>query len=246
MAQKRKKEEEDLVKGALKIGRGLAKRVTDNLKPNLLGVRVPNPVSKTIKNRPKVNYSNYDGIDEKPPAGRNQVKPAEVKPTQPPISASEQKTTTTRPPAAKSESKADSKPAAKASETYREGGKGLYQGTQEYRDKVGGSGNPLLNRFRRDMGRDAKTGERQYSTPEDKSKYVDKNGQLKIKDESKPNSQPVAAKTKPNPPTSKTGGNTPITASKPIEGGTPFKMRNVFETPEQRRRRLALEGRASK
>lgn len=150
MAPKRKKEE-DLVKGALKIGRGLAKRVTDNLKPNLLGVRVPNPVSKAIKNRPKVNHSNYDGIDEKPPAGRNQVKPAEVKPTQPPIRASEQRTTTTRPPAAKSESKANSKPAAKASETYREGGKGLYQGTQEYRDKVGGSGNPLLERFKKDM-----------------------------------------------------------------------------------------------
>ena len=146
MAPKRKKEE-DLTQGALKIGKRLAKRVTDNLKPNLLGVRIPNPVSKTIKNRPNVNYSNYDGIDEKPPAGPNRVKPAEKQPTKPPISASEQKTTTTRPPAAKSESK----PAAKASETYREGGKGLYQGTQEYRDKVGGSGNPLLERFKRDM-----------------------------------------------------------------------------------------------
>lgn len=142
----------------------------------------------------------------------------------------------------KPEPKANLKPAAKASETYREGGKGLYQGTQEYRDKVGGSGNPLLNRFRRDMGRDAKTGERQYSTPEDKSKYVDKNGKLKIQDKPKP--QPTAAKAKPKPPTSKTGGNTPITASKPMEGGTSFNTRNRFETPEQRKKRLAREGRA--
>jgi len=88
--------------------------------------------------------------------------PADVKPSKPPVSAAEQKTTTTRPPAqparTETKSKADSKPAAKSSETYREGGKGLYQGTQEYREKIGGSGNPLLNRFRRDMGRDMTTG----------------------------------------------------------------------------------------
>lgn len=47
-----------------------------------------------------------------------------------------------------------------ANETYRDGGKGLYQGTQEYRNKVGGSGNPLLNRFRKDMGRDEATGDK--------------------------------------------------------------------------------------
>ena len=235
MAQKRKKEEEDLVKGALKIGRGLAKRVTDNLKPNLLGVRVPNPVSKTIKNRPKVNYSNYDGIDEKPPAGANRVKPAEKQPTKPPISASEQKTTTTRPPAAKSESKADSKPAAKASETYREGGKGLYQGTQEYRDKVGGSGNPLLNRFRRDMGRDAKTGERQYSTPEDKSKYVDKNGQLKIKD------KPAAAATSnsnTNSSTRRGGGDNAGTYKKNQDSINSATNPTPFNTDKLKKKRL--------
>ena len=146
------------------------------------------------------------------------------------------------PAAAKPKPKAPSKPVAKPSETYKDGGKGLYQGSKEYRDKVGGSGNPLLNRFRRDMGRDAKTGERQYSTPEDKSKYVDKNGKLKIQDKPKP--QPTAAKSNPKPPTSKTGGNTPITASKPMEGGTPFNTRNRFETPEQRKKRLAREGRA--
>lgn len=53
------------------------------------------------------------------------------------------------------------KPAGKvpaSSETYRDGGKGLYQGSKEYRDKVGGSGNPLLNRFRKDMGRNTDTG----------------------------------------------------------------------------------------
>jgi hypothetical protein len=47
---------------------------------------------------------------------------------------------------------------APASETYRDGGKGLYQGTQAYRDAVGGSGNPLLNRFRSGMGLDPATG----------------------------------------------------------------------------------------
>ena len=45
-------------------------------------------------------------------------------------------------------------------ETYRDGGKGFYQGTEEYRNKVGGSGNPLLNRFRKDMGRDEATGDK--------------------------------------------------------------------------------------
>jgi len=51
-------------------------------------------------------------------------------------------------------------PVAPASETYRDGGKGLYQGTKAYRDAIGGSGNPLLNRFRRDMGLDPATGNR--------------------------------------------------------------------------------------
>jgi hypothetical protein len=75
------------------------------------------------------------------------------------------------------------KPAGKvpaSSETYRDGGKGLYQGSKEYRDKVGGSGNPLLNRFRKDMGRDASSGskaEPKMSKPEDKSRYVAPNGQ---------------------------------------------------------------------
>ena len=74
------------------------------------------------------------------------------------------------------------KPAGKvpaSSETYRDGGKGLYQGSKEYRDKVGGSGNPLLNRFRQDMGRDADSGskaEPKMSKPEDKSNYVASNG----------------------------------------------------------------------
>jgi len=167
-------------------------------------------------------------------------KPAEIKLDKPPVRGSEQSTTTTRQPDSKP--KSESKPTVKPSESYRDEGKGLYQGSKEYRDKVGGSGNPLLNRFRRDMGRDAKTGERQYSTPDEKSKYVDKNGKLKIQ------GTPTAAGTKPvnkpNPPTNKTGGNTPLAASKPMEGGTPFNTRNRFETPEQRRRRKELESRA--
>lgn len=150
MAPKRKKEEEDLVKRALKIGARLGKRVVDNLKPNLLGVRVPNPVSKAIKNRPKVDSSRYD-MDSEPPKGPNRIKPAEKQAAPTPERGARQETTTTRPPAAKSESKADSKPTPKASETYKDGGKGLYQGTQEYREKIGGSGNPLLERFKKDM-----------------------------------------------------------------------------------------------
>jgi hypothetical protein len=50
--------------------------------------------------------------------------------------------------------------AALSSETYRDGGKGLYQGTKAYRDAVGGSGNPLLNRLRADLGLDTATGNR--------------------------------------------------------------------------------------
>jgi hypothetical protein len=58
--------------------------------------------------------------------------------------------------------------AAPASETYRDGGKGLYQGTEEYRKAIGGSGNPLLNRFRNQMGLDPATGERlEQLTPEE-------------------------------------------------------------------------------
>ena len=53
-----------------------------------------------------------------------------------------------------------STPAAPSSETYRDGGKGLYQGTKAYRDAIGGSGNPLLNRLRADLGLDTATGNR--------------------------------------------------------------------------------------
>jgi len=141
----------------------------------------PKPKPEATKPKPK----------PKPEATKPKPKPkptntAEVKPAKPSVQASEQKPTVVRNPSPKPQPKADSKPTAKASETYRDGGKGLYQGTKEYRDKVGGSGNPLLNRFRRDMGRDATTGERLYSTPDEKSKYVDKNNKLKIQDKPKP------------------------------------------------------------
>ena len=76
------------------------------------------------------------------------------------------RTSTSAPQAPKSSAgkatpKASTSPgkASPASETYKEGGKGLYQGSKAYREKIGGSGNPLLNRFREDMGRSAKTGE---------------------------------------------------------------------------------------
>ena len=192
--------------------------------------------------KPKPKPSGMANIPPKEANAPVNVQARKPKPAPAASTTSKPKPKPAAPAAAKPKPKAPSKPVAKPSETYKDGGKGLYQGSKEYRDKVGGSGNPLLNRFRRDMGRDAKTGERQYSTPEDKSKYVDKNGKLKIQDKPKP--QPTAAKSNPKPPTSKTGGNTPITASKPMEGGTPFNTRNRFETPEQRKKRLAREGRA--
>ena len=67
------------------------------------------------------------------------------------------------------------KPVASTKETYRDGGKGLYQGSKAYRaalaKKSGGesSGNPLLDRFRKDMGRNAATGEKPTSKPASKS-----------------------------------------------------------------------------
>ena len=67
------------------------------------------------------------------------------------------------------------KPVPSAKETYRDGGKGLYQGSKAYRaalaKKSGGesSGNPLLDRFRKDMGRNAATGEKPTSKPASKS-----------------------------------------------------------------------------
>lgn len=66
------------------------------------------------------------------------------------------------------------KPVPSAKETYRDGGKGLYQGSKAYRaalaKKNGGqsSGNPLLDRFRKDMGRNAATGEKPTSKPASK------------------------------------------------------------------------------
>lgn len=146
--------------------------------------------------------------------------------------------------------KADSNP----STGYVKSKEGYYRGTNEasakkYQEDLAkknngsSSGNPLLDRFRRDMGRDAKTGERQYSTPDEKSKYVDKDGKLKTQN------KPTAAGTKPvnnaepvKPPTPKTGGNTPLKASRPMEGGTPLNERGVFETLAERRRRKRLEG----
>ena len=71
--------------------------------------------------------------------------------------------------AGKATPKASTSPgkASPASETYKEGGKGLYQGTKAYREKIGGSGNPLLNRFREDMGRSASTGKTQKEMKKD-------------------------------------------------------------------------------
>ena len=139
------------------------------------------------------------------PKPKPQTKPvpkAEAKPKPKPKPIPKKETKASKPqapkpqpkPVPKAESKpspkSETKPASKASETYKDGGKGLYQGSKEYRDKVGGSGNPLLNRLRRDMGRDEATGE-------------------------KPNAIPKSTQ-----PASKKGSATPSQASKPMTGGS--------------------------
>lgn len=113
-------------------------------------------------------------------------KPATSKPAPKPAATASKPASTPTPKPISSAKPAASKPAGKTSsakETYRDGGKGLYQGTEDYRAKVGGSGNPLLNRFRQDMGRDVATGMKtgggnnNYNTPDQKSQYVASNGQ---------------------------------------------------------------------
>ncbi len=116
------------------------------------------------------------------------AKPAEKQPARPVRSASQQPTTAVRNPSPKDKASTPSKPAPKASETYRDGGKGLYQGSKEYRDKVGGSGNPLLNRFRKEMGLDQATGQRADAptvakeAPKQEPKAASKSGGEGVKD----------------------------------------------------------------
>ena len=122
---------------------------------------------------------------------------AKAKPSAPP------KPSTTPKPVPKS----SSKPVSKTSESYKDGGKGLYQGSQEYRDKIGGSGNPLLNRLRRDMGRDEKTGEKPNAIPKNDS------------------------------PASKRGSTSPTSASKPMTGGSSFDTRGMFDKDNNKKTR---------
>lgn len=218
---------------------------TETSKPNPLAIKPKNPPSQNDRVGVSTKGGNLtpDSVWEfkpgKPVRWNGQAwepvskSTAEKKPTTPPISAPERQTTTTRTPAPKPKPK---KPAP----GYQKSESGYYRGTSaesrskyeaELAKKSGStSGNPLLDRFRRDTGRDAKTGERQYSTPADKSQYVDKNGKLKIQDKPKP--QPVAAKPKPKPPTTKTGGNTPasgvsFTASEEAKGRSGFNPRGT-------------------
>lgn len=162
---------------------------------------VPKPKPKAEQPKPKPKAEQ--------PKPEKPAKPAATKPKPKPI------------PKAEAPS---SKSAPKSSETYRDGGQGLYQGSQEYRDKVGGSGNPLLNRLRRDMGRDEKTGEKPNAIP-------------------KANDKPATKAS-----TSGTGNSGAYeTNRQSIERDSKaqaFNLRNVVETSEQRRRRLAKEGRA--
>lgn len=164
-------------------------------KSETIGGSKPKPVKKTKPTRApsgdwrsKVGNTDVNALRAQQEAERlkNQQKAdkeaaSRTKPAPVPRPAAKQgsgssSTQSSRPAATQS---SPSKPATPSSESYRDGGKGLYQGSKEYRDKVGGSGNPLLNRFRQDMGRDSATGEKgnsNYSKPEDKSKYVAPDG----------------------------------------------------------------------
>ena len=149
-----------------------------------------------------------------PPAPKPTEKPkptANVAAQKPKPVPTEQKTTTNKPSTTSKPSttpkpvpKSSSKPVSKTSESYKDGGKGLYQGSQEYRDKIGGSGNPLLNRLRRDMGRDEKTGEKPNAIPKNDS------------------------------PASKRGSTSPTSASKPMTGGSSFDTRGMFDKDKKK------------
>lgn len=121
-------------------------------KSNLRGVSSTNDIASLRRGQEEARQnqlSKANRTTETPKPAKVTDKPRAIPRSQAPASSSSKP--------ARSSSGSSSK-AAKASETYRDGGKGLYQGTKEYRDKVGGSGNPLLNRFRSDMGRDTATG----------------------------------------------------------------------------------------
>jgi hypothetical protein len=185
------------------------------------------PTSQPTLKRTVADYKDAQGNTYDGNSGRLKKVKADVKPAAKPASgkgggrtyASSSTPTTT---ASVTEPKPIPKPAGKvpaSSETYRDGGKGLYQGSKEYRDKVGGSGNPLLNRFRNDMGRDANTGgkaEPKMSKPEDKSRYVAPNG--------KPYKGPAFGNSKSEP-------------AKPASPASPNKSEKGMTLAEKMRRR---------
>ena len=181
-----------------RLGVGLsAQAKTKAAKPAV----TPEPKPKKTEPKPKPQPKPVPKAEAKPkpkpiPKEETQApKPQAPKPQAPKPQAPKPQASKPQPkPVPKAESKpspkTESKPASKASETYKDGGKGLYQGSKEYRNKVGGSGNPLLNRLRRDMGRDEATGE-------------------------KPNAIPKSTQ-----PASKKGSSTPSQASQPMTGGS--------------------------
>lgn len=168
--------------------------------------RQPTPPAPkpTAKPKPK-------GMSNIPPKESNA--PVNVAARKPKPVPTEQRTTTKPSTTSKPSTtpkpvpKSSSKPVSKTSETYKDGGKGLYQGSQEYRDKIGGSGNPLLNRLRRDMGRDEKTGEKPNAIPKNDS------------------------------PASKRGSTSPSSASKPMTGGSSFNTRGMFDKDKKKKNR---------
>ena len=165
------------------------------------------PAPPAAKPKPKPKPSGMANIPPKEANAPVNVQARKPKPAPAASTTSKPKPKPAAPAAAKPKPKAPSKPVAKPSETYKDGGKGLYQGSKEYRDKVGGSGNPLLNRFRRDMGRDAKTGEKPNAIPKNDS------------------------------PASKRGSTSSTSASKPMTGGSSFDTRGLFDKDKNKKNR---------
>lgn len=146
-------------------------------KADTIGGALPRSVPVTPDNRRDPEFSRTRGgvgdtSSPKKPATPSRPRATATTPTAA-VSrpASSSSAPAKKPAAAMPKSNATPTKPSPASESYRDGGKGLYQGSKEYRDKVGGSGNPLLNRFRQDMGRDTSTGEKAIPEKSSKAEY---------------------------------------------------------------------------
>lgn len=114
--------------------------------------------------------------------GQVKIKPQEVKPSKPTESSTPQRKVAVRNPAPQQTSSTPSKPSSspstpsKLAESGYKAGDNYYRGSDAYKkalaEKNGGSssGNPLLDKMRREMGRDAATGEKSSGPSMDKQK----------------------------------------------------------------------------